>query len=147
MNNHGSEPKALFLSPDGKIYPDTLICSGILSAELDGKPCPYSQAGRIADPLPLNPDDPSYTIDKGQPGDLCPSCAKQQLAHLGHWQGHGNQKYPVELLSLRLFKCRMWLWLVVPGLHDAEPTKLCPDPSGNDNSINSPFVHKSLIAV
>jgi hypothetical protein len=27
-------------------------------------------------------------------------------------------------LSLRLFKCRMWLWLVVPGLHDAEPTKL-----------------------
>jgi hypothetical protein len=39
-------------------------------------------------------------------------------------KGHGKQKFPQELLTLRLFKCRMWLWLVVPGLHDAEPTKL-----------------------
>lgn len=127
MNNRSSEAKALFLSPDGNIYPDTLICSGILSSELNGKPCPYSQAGRFPDLLPLDLNDPTYTLDKGQIGDLCPSCAKQQLGNLGHWQGHGDQTFPKELLSLRLFKCRMWLWLVVPGLYDTEPTKLALD--------------------
>jgi hypothetical protein len=126
MNDRTGEPKALFLSPDGNIYPDTLICSGILPALLNGKPCPYSQAGHFPQPLPLNPDDPNYSIDKGQPGDFCPPCAKQNLTNLGHWQGHGNQKFPQELLPLRLFKCRMWLWLVIPGLHDAEPTGLVP---------------------
>ncbi len=124
MNGVNTSPKALFLSPDGKIYPDTLICSGMISAELNGKPCPYSQNGCLPDPVPLDETDPNYSLDKGKPGDLCPPCAKQQLANLGHWQGHGQQTFPEELLPLRLFKCRMWLWLVVPGLYDAEPTKL-----------------------
>jgi len=73
MNDRTSEPKALFLSPDGNIYPDPLICSGILPALLKGKSCPYSQAGRFPEPLPLNPDDPNYSIDKGQPGDKKPT--------------------------------------------------------------------------
>jgi hypothetical protein len=73
-------------------------------------------------PVPLTQDDPHYTIDKGKPGDLCPPCAKQNLAHLGHWQGHGGQEFPAALLPLRLFKCRQWLWFVVPGLTEAEPT-------------------------
>ena len=38
-----------------------------------------------------------------------PPCAKQQLTNLGHWQGHNRQTFPEELLTLRLFKCRMWL--------------------------------------
>jgi hypothetical protein len=117
-------PKALFLLPDGKIYSDTLICSGTISAELNGKPCPYSMHGRLPEPIPLDESDPNYSPDKGNPGDLCPSCAKQQLANLGHWQEHGQQTFPEELLPLRLFKCRMWLWLVVPGLHDTDPTKI-----------------------
>lgn len=61
MNDRSSEAKALFLSPDGNIYPDTLICSGILSTELNGKPCPYSQAGRFPDFVPLDTNDPTYT--------------------------------------------------------------------------------------
>jgi hypothetical protein len=130
MNEHNGRPKALFLSPDGNIYPDSLICSGILPAELGGKPCPFAQTGRIPDPLSLSPDDPNYSMDKGQPGDLCPPCAKQQLAHLGHWQGNGKQQFPEELLALRLFKCRQWFWLVVPGLHDAEPTRLSLNGNG-----------------
>lgn len=124
MSGVTASPKAFFLSPDGQIYPDTLICSGTISAELNGKPCPYAQNGRLPEPIPLEETDLSYSPDKGRPGDLCPPCAKQQLASLGHWQGHGQQTFPEELLTLRLFKCRMWLWLVVPGLHDAEPTKL-----------------------
>jgi len=54
MNVHSGEPRALFLSPDGNIYPDSMICSGVLPAELNGKPCPFSQSGRIPDPLPLD---------------------------------------------------------------------------------------------
>jgi hypothetical protein len=52
MSNPDSTPKAIFLSLDGSTYPDTLICSGVITFELSGKPCPYSQAGRT-------PDDPS----------------------------------------------------------------------------------------
>jgi hypothetical protein len=124
MNDHSGKPKALFLSPDGNIYPDSMICSGALPAELGGKPCPFSQLGRIPDSVPLNSQDPAYNMDKGRPGDLCPPCVKQQLAHLGHWQGHGQQTFPQELLPLRLFKCRQWFWLVVPGLLDAEPAHI-----------------------
>ncbi len=134
MNHHSNGAKALFLSPDGNIYPDTLVCSGITSPELGGKPCPFSQAGRVPDPIPLDAGAISYSVDKGQPGDLCPPCIKQQLAHLGHWQGHGEQQFPQELLSLRLFKCRQWFWLVVLGLHDAEPTRLSPNGSGPANT-------------
>lgn len=88
---------------------------------------PYSQNRRLPDPISLDETDPNYSPDKGKQGDLCPPCAKQQLANLGHWQGHGQQTFPKELLPLRLFKCRMWLWLVIAGLHDAEPTKLNTD--------------------
>ena len=70
MNDHPSAPKVLFLSPDGNVYPDALICSGLIPAELDGQPCPFSEAGRMPDLVPLNPHDPAYPIDKGKPGQL-----------------------------------------------------------------------------
>lgn len=123
MTSHSGDPKAIFLSPDGNVYPDTLICSGVIPSELGGKPCPYSNAGRMPDVVPLDQTAANYTIDKGRPGDLCPPCAKQQLASLGHWQGHGGTKFPQDLLALRLFKCRQWFWLVVPGLSDSVPTE------------------------
>lgn len=126
MHPTGNGAKALFLSPDGNLYPDTLICSGVIPAELKGQLCPYAQNGSLPDPVPLNPNDPTYTVDKGQPGDLCPPCIKQQLAHLGHWQGHRGQFYPEDLLSLRLFKCRQWFWLVVIGLEDQKPDNIEP---------------------
>ncbi|HAA33621.1 MAG TPA: hypothetical protein DCE56_45205 [Cyanobacteria bacterium UBA8553] len=53
MNAYQGKPKALFLSPDGNIYPDILICSGILPTELNGKHCLYSQTGSFPEPLPL----------------------------------------------------------------------------------------------
>ena len=71
MNDHNSEPRAIFLSPDGSLYPDTLICSGVIPPELGGKPCPFSQAGRMPDVAPLDLAATNYTVDKGQPGDLC----------------------------------------------------------------------------
>lgn len=122
MHTHSNGAKGLFLASDGKVYPDTLICSGILPAHLDGKPCPYAQNARLPDPQPLDVEAVGYNIDKGKPGDLCPPCAKQNLSSLAHWQGHGGQNFPEELLPLRLFKCRQWLWFVVPGLLETDPT-------------------------
>jgi hypothetical protein len=116
-----NSPRALFLATNGNTYPDSLICSGVIPAELNGKQCPYSKNGRMPDPIPLNADDATYSIDKGQPGDLCPPCAWQQLSSLAHWQGYKGQRYPEHLLPLRLFKCRQGFWLVLPGLRDNAP--------------------------
>jgi hypothetical protein len=131
MNATTDRPLALFVLPDGKIYPDSLI-SGTLFDDLEGKPCPHSDRGRLPEPLPLvgeaspskNRADANYNLDKGNPGDLCPPCAKQQLTNLGHWQGRDRQTLPAALLPLRLFKCRKWLWLVIPGLYDAKPSEM-----------------------
>jgi hypothetical protein len=124
MPNHAEAPKALFISPDGNIFPDTLICSGLIPAQLGGQPCPFSKQGRLPDLIPLCSDDPAYSVDKGVSGDLCPPCAKQQLGPLDHWQWHRGQRFPAELLPLRLFKCRQWLWFVIPGLRDDAPSTL-----------------------
>ncbi|MDT5061716.1 MAG: hypothetical protein QOH63_2175 [Acidobacteriota bacterium] len=120
-NSDENSPKSLFLASDGNIYPDSLICNGVIPAELGGHPCVYSIKGRMPDPVPLNPNDPTYSIDKGQPGDLCPPCALQKIGDLGHWQGYRGQHYPENLLPLWLFKCRMGFWLVVPNLTDEKP--------------------------
>jgi hypothetical protein len=130
MNDHSGEPKALFLSPDGNIYPDSMICSGVLPAKLNGKPCPFSQSGRIPDPLPLDSNDAGYSIDKGRPGDLCPPCVKQHLAHLGQWASHNQSQFPTELLLLRLWKRLQWFWMVVPGLNHADPMRISRNGNG-----------------
>src|SRR5579884_1178323 len=102
----GYTPRALFINVDGTVFPDYLICSGKIPSDLGGEPCPYSVAGRIPDLVQRDETSPIYSIDKGEPGDLCPPCAKQKLGHLGHWQGHRGQQFPEHLLPLRLFKCR-----------------------------------------
>ncbi len=119
-----NKPQAIFIGPDGQLYPDALVCSGTIIPLLDGEPCPYAQNGGMPAPVPLRVDGVKFSPDQGQPGDLCPPCAKQNLSSLGHWQGHGGQTYPDSFLPLRLFKCRQWLWLVVPGLHEADPTQI-----------------------
>jgi hypothetical protein len=113
------KPKALFIGTDGKVYPDYLICSGEVPAELDGKPCPYSDCGRMPEVKQLTGEEETYSSDNGDVGDLAPPCAKHNLTHLGHW----TQRYP-QLSELRLFKCRYWFWLVVPGLKDSSPQQI-----------------------
>lgn len=117
MTNKNSN-EALFLNCNGDIYPSNLICSGSLDST---KPCPYSDEGNFPGLTTLKEGD---SVDKGKPGDLIPCCAKQQLSNLGHWQGHNGVAYLEKLLPLRLFKCRMWYWLVIPGLHDSNPTEI-----------------------
>jgi hypothetical protein len=113
MNSYNDKARALFIAPNGDIYPDYLICSGKLT---ESHACVYSQDGRIPPPEPLDPSAKNYSSEKGEPGELCPPCVKQQLTSLGHWEGHRGNTYPEDLKPLRLFKCSQWLWLVIPGL-------------------------------
>ena len=119
---HGA--RALFLAADGQVYPDVLICSGVLPEQLGGVPCVFAENGRLPTPISLNKDSPSYHASKGQPGDLCPSCAREKWGSLGQWQGDGVEVYSGELRPLHLFKCRQNLWLVIPGLYEATPDRI-----------------------
>jgi len=68
MNGVNTPSKALFLSPNGKIYPDTLICSGMISVELNGKPCPYSQNGCLPALYRSTKPTPTTALIKGSLG-------------------------------------------------------------------------------
>jgi|SRR5579859_7499400 len=107
-----------------RFYPDYLICSGLLCAELGGQPCPRADNGRMPLPIPVSQDEPFYSLDKGRPGDLCPPCCASNLSSLEHWQGHNGQIFPESMLPLRVFKCSVvGAWWVVPGLYDTSPTQ------------------------
>ena len=60
-------------------------------------------------------------------GRSVPALRQTATRESGSLAGHGQRKFPEELLSLRLFKCRQWFWLVVPGLRDGEPTRISPN--------------------
>jgi hypothetical protein len=117
------EAHALFISTDGYLYPDYLICGGLVPIERQGRVCPFSDQGRMPLPVPITPDD-NDLLARGKPGDYCPPCATHQLASLGHWQSHKAQDFPPALLPLRLFRCRQGYWLVVPGLKHQDATRL-----------------------
>ena len=104
--------------------PEELVCSGIIPIELNNQPCPHSHDGKMPEVEPLDPSAPDYSIDKGKPGDLCPTCALSQLSSLGNWNGKGRHQYPSQYNDLRLFKCRQGFWVVIPGLYDAKPQQL-----------------------
>ncbi|MCL4296274.1 MAG: hypothetical protein KJ077_11120 [Anaerolineae bacterium] len=91
--------------------------------------CPYCDYHR-PDGFPGLRRVTAEDTDKGQPGDLVPACAKSNLSAVAHWQGHHGLYYPNELNPLRLFKCRHWFWIVVPGLRDDCPQHLLPAEPG-----------------
>ena len=119
---HG--PRAMFIWRDGHYYSDSLICSGIIPLELGGKPCPYSEGGRMPKPQLINPEQESATPLRGKTGELCPPCMARHYGDLQGWSARGERPMPEELMPLRVFRCHQFFWLVVPGLNDAEPAKL-----------------------
>ena len=92
----------------------------VVSEETGCHGCPLSDDGRFPGLQRVTATD----LDKGQPGDLAPVCAKSSLGPVERWQGHRGLNYPNHLNPLRLFKCRQWFWIVVPGLRDDAPTVL-----------------------
>lgn len=124
MTDPTFSPRALFISADGMLYSDSLICSGLLPAKLGGKPCPFAQDKHMPPPRPLDPSDPAYHPAQGRPGELCPPCAVLHLGALDDWEEHERLHLPDDVLPLRLFQCRQAFWLVVPGLYNDTPTRL-----------------------
>ncbi len=119
MPNPNQDARALFLAPNGEIYPDLLICSGVLPEQLKSEPCPLAENGRLPTPQPLDENSA-----KGMEGELCPPCVKEHLSSLAHWEGASGRSYPEALRPLRLFKCQQWYWFVIPGLYEAKPTQI-----------------------
>ena len=62
------------------------------------------------------PIDEASKPELGQSGELAPPCAVESLGGLEAWQPAGEVRYPEELGSLKIFKCRQMFLLVVPGL-------------------------------
>jgi len=124
MTNPDFSPRALFISADGTLYSDSLICSGLLPARLGGRPCPFSQDRQMPRPQPLDSRDAEHDPGRGKPGDLCPACAVAQIGALDDWEEHERLHLPAEVLPLRLFQCRQGFWLVVPGLYNDDPTRI-----------------------
>jgi len=141
MTNSDFNPRALFISADGMLYSDSLICSGLLPAKLGGRPCPFSQDKHMPKPQPLDPADPEYDPRRGKPGDLCPPCAVLQIGALDDWEEHEQLHLPEEVLPLRLFQCRQGFWLVVPGLYDDDPTRIVIDAPDTDAGEKSDDAH------
>lgn len=117
-------PRALFPSPNGSMMPDDEICSGLVPAQLRGKPCPYSDRGRMPTPVPIDEFSAQRLPGRGAVGDLAPPCAVQHLGRLADWEAEREARYPVELGPLRLFKCRQMFLLVVPGLKDDQAKEI-----------------------
>jgi hypothetical protein len=126
-------PRALFLSNDGSLYSDSLICSGLLPSKFGGKPCPHAQNKQLPDLQPLSEEETNADTRKGNSGDLCPPCALLHLGALGNWEGHNRYFIPEELLPLRLFFCKQEYWFVVNGLTNDAPQHIQHDDDDDDD--------------
>ena len=121
MTEREDKPRALFPSPEGTLYPDSLVCSGQVPGYGSGQSCPHSEAGRMPLPCPLDAPTVRLSPELGEAGDLCPPCAVQHFGSLEAWLGGDLGHLPPGLGPLRLFRCRRWFLLVVPGLRDNRP--------------------------
>lgn len=119
MHDLNDEPRAHFLSAQGQLDPDSIICSGLVPPQLKGHPCPFSDQGRIPHPKPLVDIETCARPQLGRTGEFAPPCAIEQLGSLAAWGESRGKVFPSDLLTLRVFKCRQMFLLVVPGIqHD-----------------------------
>lgn len=121
MHKMGEKPRALFLFPDGMLLRDDLICSGLFPSHLNGEPCPFADEGKIPHPQPLDEVRVSTHPNLGGVGDLVPPCIVEYLGPLWAWRKRDGARYPSDLGSQRLYKCRQMFLLVVPGLVEGQP--------------------------
>lgn len=118
------DPRALFLSAAGQVLADDRVCSGLEAPALGGRPCPHAEGGRMPSLQPIDAGSARRWPERGRAGDLAPPCAAVQLGSLAGWLGARTGGHPDHLLGLRLFRCRQWFLMVVPGLHDGAPDRL-----------------------
>lgn len=111
IEQHFTTP--IFIEGDGTVDASDDRCSD----------CDFADDGHFPPVIPLNKHNRA-SIDQGAIGDLSPACARSCMGHLGHWDGHNGVKQDKRYTDLRLFKCNMGHWLVVPGLRDISPTQI-----------------------
>jgi hypothetical protein len=108
-----SEPRALFLFMDEEPKPDTEICSGHFPSHLKGKPCPFSDHGRLPPyfesrgELKLETNFTDTVISDAQ------SCMLQKLGQVDQWRKEVPLMYPEECARKMLYKCRQMFMLVL----------------------------------
>jgi hypothetical protein len=115
MADSCGKPRALFLFPSSNPLPDDEICSGQLPTRLKGKPCPYSDQGRIPfhDPfdtgksLQMNREDPSHSE--------AASCSLQNLGMLEDWVKEYPLIFPKGMGHKILYKCRQMFFVIFIG--------------------------------
>jgi len=128
MQASGDSPRALFLSDEGTVFPDSVVCAGLVPGRELGAPCPHSDAGRMPLPRRIEARAAHIAPGRGRPGHLAPPCAVQALGSLALFLGARAASFGPELQPLRVFKCRLMYLLVVPGLRDERPGEIqAPD--------------------
>jgi hypothetical protein len=119
MAGQKNRPRALFYSGSGQpLLPDHQVCSGKIPSSLSGKPCPYSVAGRIPEPVVIGAVRARQSPEIGQAGDKAPPCALRHYGSLADWVGPRASGFNADVLGLRLFECRQMFLLVVPGIQN-----------------------------
>lgn len=119
MAGQGNRPRALFYSGSGQpLLPDHRVCSGKVPSSLNGKPCPYSIAGRIPEPVVIGEARAQETPELGEADDQAPPCAVRHYGSLADWVGPKASGFSPEVLVLRLFECRQMFLMVIPGIRN-----------------------------
>ena len=110
------KPRALFLFPDRPAESDAEVCSGAFPSHLEGKACPFSDAGRF--PLFAGSSDNSEGVSALTPRafDMLLACIIQNLGPVKAWRAQALLKYPKRIEDCLLFKCRQMFLLVIPGI-------------------------------
>ncbi|OGO17521.1 MAG: hypothetical protein A2Z14_00945 [Chloroflexi bacterium RBG_16_48_8] len=114
MANCHSEPRALFLFMDEEAKTDREICSGQFPSHLKGKPCPFSDRGRIPEYSEFygNFVLRKHSMDRENP--WVTSCMLQKLGQLDQWEKEVALIFPKELGQKDLYRCRqMFLVLLL----------------------------------
>jgi hypothetical protein len=113
MANCRREPRALFLFLNEEPKTDTEICSGHFPSHLKGKPCPFSDRGRLP-PYIESRDEP--IVESNSTDYLAPDaqpCKLQKLGRVDQWQKEVPLIYPEEYGHKMLYKCRQMFMLVL----------------------------------
>lgn len=115
MAESRSEPRALFLFLDMEPKSDTEICSGQFPSHLGGKPCPYSDHGRMPEGYVssgefLLPED----IEE-QPPESLQACKLQKLGRVDQWQGDAPLVFPEGFAQEVIYKCRQMFIVMLLG--------------------------------
>lgn len=113
MADSRSKPRALFLFPSSKVIPDDEICSGRFPSSLKGKPCPYSDRGRIPLSDALNDLDLSQRDGEEANRSRTSSCSLQRLGPLEEWVKKYPLIFPEGLGHKMLFKCRQMFFVIL----------------------------------